>query len=185
LLIGLFGFAALQAVIMNKALSLIVVVTALPARLVAVPFDTVSSYWFVVLNLLAGSLIGAWIGATWATRMRSTTLYRVLAVLLVLIAVALAWNTIVLLFAVDIKIAGSLALAIFLPTMLVAFARYSRDRSFEVLRTNKGFVLAMATGSIIGTVLGGLLLGAVPEGVLIPLLVALLLASSVKVWRHD
>jgi uncharacterized membrane protein YfcA len=37
LLIGLFGFAALQAVIMNKAMSLIVVVTALPARLVSVP----------------------------------------------------------------------------------------------------------------------------------------------------
>jgi uncharacterized membrane protein YfcA len=55
--------------------------------------------------------------------------------------------TIVLLFAVDIKIAGSLALAISLPTMLVAFARYSRDRSFEVLRANKGFALAMATGS--------------------------------------
>ena len=50
--------------------------------------------------------------------------------------------TIVLLFAVDIKIAGSLALAISLPTMLVAFARYSRDRSFEVLGANKGFVLA-------------------------------------------
>jgi hypothetical protein len=32
-----------------------VVVTALPARLVAVPFDTVSGYWFVVVNLLAGS----------------------------------------------------------------------------------------------------------------------------------
>ena len=92
LLIGLFGFAALQAVIMNKALSLIVVVTALPARLVAVPFDTVSGYWFVVVTLLAGSLIGAWVGATWATRMRSATLYRVLAVLLVLIAMALAWN---------------------------------------------------------------------------------------------
>lgn len=71
LLIGLFGFAALQAVIMNKAMSLIVVVTAPPARLVAVPFDTVSGYWFVVVNLLAGSLIGAWVGATWATRMRS------------------------------------------------------------------------------------------------------------------
>jgi hypothetical protein len=40
LLIGLFGFAALQAVIMNKAMSLIVVVIALPAGLVAVPFDT-------------------------------------------------------------------------------------------------------------------------------------------------
>jgi uncharacterized membrane protein YfcA len=43
----------------------------------------------------------------------------------------------------------------------------------------------MATGSIIGTILGGLLLGAVPEDALIPLLVALLLASAVKVWRHD
>jgi uncharacterized protein len=213
---------------MNKAMSLIVVVTALPARLVAVPFDIVIGYWFVVVNLLAGSLIGAWIGAASATRLRSATLYRVLAVLLVLIAIALAWNhfgdlnplvlepiprtllglaagvgigivaalmgvaggellipTIVLLFAVDIKIAGSLALAISLPTMLVAFARYSRDRSFEVLRANRSFVLAMAAGSIIGTILGGLLLGAVPEGVLIPLLVALLLVSSVKVWRHD
>jgi uncharacterized protein len=38
LLIGLFGFAALQAVIMKKAMSLIVVATALSARLVAVPF---------------------------------------------------------------------------------------------------------------------------------------------------
>jgi uncharacterized protein len=43
----------------------------------------------------------------------------------------------------------------------------------------------MAAGSIIGTILGGLVLDAVPEGVLIPLLVALLLLSSVKVWRHD
>jgi uncharacterized membrane protein YfcA len=67
----------------------------------------------------------------------------------------------------------------------VAFARYSRDRSFEVLHANKGFALAMAAGSIIGTILGGLLLGAVPEAVLIPLLVALLLASSIKLWRHD
>ena len=56
-------------------MSLIVVVTAPPARLVAVPLDTVSGYWFVVVNLLAGSLIGAWVGATWATRMRSATLY--------------------------------------------------------------------------------------------------------------
>jgi hypothetical protein len=42
--------------------------------------------------LLAGSLVGAWLGATWATRMRSVTLYRVLAALPVLIAAALAWT---------------------------------------------------------------------------------------------
>jgi uncharacterized membrane protein YfcA len=160
--------------------------------------------------------------------MRSATLYRVLAALLVLIAVALAWShfgdlgalelspfarivagvgagvaigvvaalmgvaggellipTIVLLYGVDIKLAGSLSLAVSLPTMLVAFTRYSRDQSFQVLRANTTFVAVMAAGSIAGTVLGGLLLGVVPDAVLIPLLVALLGLSAIKVWRHD
>lgn len=106
---------------------------------------------------------------------RSKTLYRVLGVLLVLIAVVLVlthfitanplnlpvtWQwvigvvagfaigvvaalmgvagrellipTIVLLYGIDIKIAGTLSLAVSLPTMLVAFARYSRDNSFTV-----------------------------------------------------
>jgi uncharacterized protein len=60
LLIALFGFAALQAVIVNKALSLIVVLTGLPARLVAVPWSTLAPHWTVAVNLLAGSLVGAW-----------------------------------------------------------------------------------------------------------------------------
>ena len=55
LLIGVFGFAALQAIIMNKAMSLVVVITALPTRLVAVPLAELSPYWFIVLNLLAGT----------------------------------------------------------------------------------------------------------------------------------
>lgn len=92
--------------------------------------------------------------------------------------------TIVLLFAVDIKIAGTLSLLVSVPTMLVAFARYSRDSSFQVLRENRWFVLVMAAGSVAGTVSGGLLLGIVSGAVLIPLLAALLLASSVRVWRH-
>jgi uncharacterized protein len=92
LLIGLFGFVALQAVVLNEAMSLLVVLTALPARLSSVPWSSLSPHWFVAVNLLAGSLVGAWVGATWATRMRSATLYRVLAVLLVLVAAALAWS---------------------------------------------------------------------------------------------
>lgn len=228
LLIGVFGFVALAAVIMNKAMSLIVVLTALPARLAAVPFAEVTAQWSVVVNLLAGSLAGAWVGATWATKMRSATLYKVLAVLLVVIAAALAGShfepvqaldlppavrvvagvvagvligvvaalmgvaggellipTIVLLYGIDIKLAGSLSLAVSLPTMLVAFARYSQDASFQILRANKTFVLVMTAGSIAGTIVGGLLLGVVPNAVIIPLLILLLLASSVKVWRHQ
>jgi uncharacterized protein len=92
--------------------------------------------------------------------------------------------TIVLLYGVDIKIAGSLSLMVSLPTMLVAFARYSRDKSFTVSGENKTFVLVMATGSVIGTVAGGALLGVLPSALLIPLLSLLLLVSARKVWQH-
>lgn len=228
LLIGIFGFVALQAVILNKAMSLVVVLTAIPTRLVSVPFASVAPHWPVVVNLLAGSLVGAWAGATWAVRMRSATLYKVLAGLLVLIAGALAAShvgalsaldlpdavrlpigvfagfligvvaalmgvaggellipTIVLLFSAPIAVAGSLSLAVSLPTMVVAFARYSREQAFGVLQANGRFALVMTAGSIAGTVVGGLLLGVVPTAILVPILVALLLLSSVKVWRHQ
>ena len=92
--------------------------------------------------------------------------------------------TIVLLYGLDIKLAGSVGLAVSLPTMLVAFARYSRDASFAVLRENRGFAVAMAAGSVVGTVAGGLLLDVVPDDVLIPILCVVLLLSSIKVWGH-
>ncbi|MEU9033380.1 sulfite exporter TauE/SafE family protein [Streptomyces sp. NPDC048352] len=228
LLIGLFGFAALSAVILNKAMSLVVVLAALPARLAAVPAAEVAARWPVAANLLAGSLLGAWAGASWAVRMRSATLYKVLSVLMVLMAAALVLThtpllgtlalplgaqipagiaagfgigvvaaimgvaggellipTIVLLFGQDIKTAGSLSLLVSLPTMLVAFARYSRDGSFAVLGSNLRFIATMAAGSIAGAVLGGLLLGVFPDMVLIPALAVILLVSAYKLARHD
>lgn len=227
LLIGLFGFAALSAVILNKAVSLVVVLTALPARMGEVSGAEVFGQWAVAVNLLAGSLLGAWAGAAWAVRMRSATLYRVLAVLMVVMAAALALThltsvgtlalsgaprlvvgvaagfgigavaaimgvaggellipTIVLLYGIDIKTAGSLSLLVSVPTMLVAFARYSRDNSFVVLRDNLGFTTTMIAGSIAGALTGGLLLGVVPDLVLVPLLSVILLVSAVKLARH-
>lgn len=47
--------------------------------------------------------------------------------------------TLIVLFGADIKLAGSLFLALSLPTMLVGFTRYSRDGSFAVLGRNRGF----------------------------------------------
>jgi uncharacterized membrane protein YfcA len=228
LLLSVFGFAALAAVIVNKTMSLVVVVAAVPARLAGVPLADIGNEWAAVVNLLAGSLIGAWLGASWATKMKTATLYRVLAALLVFLAVVFAAErfgtvpqadlsdparlvagvvagfgigvvaallgvaggellipTFVLLFAVDTKLAGSLSLLVSLPTMLVAFFRYSRDQAFAVLADNKGFVIAMAAGSVAGSVTGGLLVGVVAEAVLVPLLVALLLFSAVKVYRHQ
>lgn len=92
--------------------------------------------------------------------------------------------TLVLLFGADIKLAGSLSLAVSLPTMLVGFTRYSRDQSFSVIGRNKSFLLTMAAGSIVGTFVGGLLLEIVPNAVLLPALAIILLISAVKVWRH-
>lgn len=228
LLIGLFGFAALQSVVLNKATSLVVVASAFVFRSRVVPVEEVAQHWTIAVNLLAGSMLGAWFGASWATRMKSRTLYQTLAVMLVLIAGVLVLGhgaagskpllegtaqmvagvvvgfgigvvaalmgvaggellipTLVILFGLDIKLAGSMSLAVSLPTMLVAFFRYSRHQAFDVIRLNRRFVLLLAVGSIIGTAIGGQLLGIVPDAVLLPLLVLILVVSSVKVWRHE
>ena len=229
LLVGYFRFAPLEAIILNKAMSLIVVASALVFRTKAVSIVLVAAHLDVVANLLAGSLIGAWVGASWATRLGSAKLYKVIAILLLAIALVLlfgheestaahdaavsGWTlyltgamagfvigvvaslmgvaggellipTLVLLFGLDIKLAGSLSLAVSLPTMLVGFARYNRDQSFQVLGRHKSFVLSMAIGSIVGALIGAVLLGFTSGMVLYPLLALILALSAIKVWRH-
>lgn len=228
LLIGVFGFGALPAVIINKATSLVVVASSLPFRAGSIPFSSLLQRWDIIITLLAGSLIGAWLGAGWATRIQSRTLYKVLSVLLLAIAVILLFGhepasaaspplqgpalavvgaaagfgigvvaslmgvaggellipVIVLLFGADIKLAGSLSLAVSLPTMVAGFTRYSRDQSFGVIRAERSFLVVMALGSVAGAFLGGRLLGIVPTKVLLPILAAILVLSSIKIWRH-
>jgi uncharacterized protein len=155
-------------------MSLAVVLTALPPRLVAVPYADIAVRWPVLVNLLAGGLAGAWAGASSATRMATATLDKVLTGLLLLMVAAPVWThldggthsfalpsiaqavvglaagfaigvvaavmgvaggelliaTIVLFYGIDTKLAGSLSLAVPLPTMILAFARYSRDQAF-------------------------------------------------------
>lgn len=227
LLIGLFGFVALEAVILNKATSLVVVASALVFRSTTIPFAAIFEHGWIVLTLLSGSVIGAWFGADLATRLKAQTLHRAIAVLLIGIAIVLltvhnpsahggwatgTWQliigiaagfvvgvvasflgvaggellipTLVLLFGIEIKLAGSLALAVSLPTMIVGFIRYSRNSSFGVIAKHSRFLLAMAIGSLCGTFVGGLLLGVVPGAILLPALAAILLVSAIKIWRH-
>jgi hypothetical protein len=56
-----------------------------------------------------------------------------------------------------------LSLLVSLPTMLVALFRYSRGQAFAVLAENKRFVVAMAAGSIAGSVAGGPFLDVEPR----------------------
>ncbi len=53
-------------------------------------FAEVADRWWVVAILLVGSLPGAWLGAAWATRMPTATLYRVLGGLMAATAVLFA-----------------------------------------------------------------------------------------------
>lgn len=228
LLIKTFGFAALDAVILNKSISLVVVASALPFRAGTIPFSALMEHGDVILNLLAGSVFGAWFGAGWAIKLKTETFYKIIAVLLVCIALILLFShqvefsllssfsttihivmgvaagfvigvvaallgvaggellipTLVILFGADIKLAGSLSLAVSLPTMLTSFRRYSLDQSFSVLGKNREFVLIMALGSLLGAFLGGQLLGIMPTFILLPFLSMILLISAVKLWHH-
>jgi uncharacterized membrane protein YfcA len=227
-LLTFFAFVALEAVILNKAISFVVVLSALVFRSSAVPFGDVLAQWPIVANLLAGSWAGAWVGADVATRVSTAILYRVIAVLLLLIALVLAFGhdpaaralplphgmvllasgivagfaigvvasllgvaggevlipTLVLLFGVEIRLAGSLSLAISLPTMLVGLARYSREQSFGVLRAHVPFGISMVIGSIAGAFLGTRLLVFISAAVLVPVLASILVVSAIKIWRH-
>ena len=92
--------------------------------------------------------------------------------------------TLVVGFGVEITLAGSLSLAISLPTMLTAFSRYRRDRSFDVIRKARRFVVGMGVGSVVGAFVGGRLLRGVPNAILLPTLALILVISAVKTWRH-
>ena len=226
-LMGVFSLPPLKAIILNKALSLVVVSSALPFRSGAVPFSSVIGAWPILVNLLAGTLLGAWVGASGATRLPSRTLRHIIAGLLVGLAAVLLLSsrtetislhltdvtqvlagifagfgigcvasllgvaggellipTLVILFGADMHLAGSLSLAISLPTMVVGFVRYSYDQSFAVLQNCRALLSIMAIGSVAGTLLGGQLLGIVPRGLLGPLLAGILVISAVKLW-HD
>lgn len=168
--------------ILSKATSLIVVLTALLARLTASPYDELSQHWTIAANLLIDSLAGAWLGADWATTLHSRTHRRSPGNQSLgpgrnsrTADGGAGWRrgTGRCLHRDRGRVDGcsrrgaadpedraavrsrhqsrrSLSLMVSLPTMLVAFARSSRDQSFQILRADIGFVLVMAAGSITG-----------------------------------
>jgi uncharacterized membrane protein YfcA len=230
-LVGWFKLRTLEAVILNKAMSLVVVAAALIFRIDAIPLGQLVPHLDVALNLLAGSLVGAWWAAGHAITMPRIWLDRIVMVILAVLSLVMlseAWfglqddavalfdsgvvrwvvgliaglgigvaaallgvaggelliPTIVLLYGVDIKLAGSISLVVSLPTMIVGFARYTRSDAVAVLRQERPLLRWMAAGSILGAALGGMLLGLVPTRFLMTLLGAILLISAIKTFQH-
>lgn len=200
LLLTVFGYATLPAVVVNLVVSLVTVVFSFIFRLKTISLDVIASNLSVVVNILAGSLIGSYFGARLATHIGERALRRMVVVLLVMLSLLLMSHeliadsgigqltpllrvalgflagiaigavssllgvaggeliipTIVLLFTVDIKLAGSLSLAISAPTILMGLDKYQRQLP-DVFK-NRTFIVWMASGSICGSLAGSYIL---------------------------
>ncbi|ECA3795581.1 sulfite exporter TauE/SafE family protein [Salmonella enterica subsp. enterica] len=85
-LIGGFKIPTLEAVIFNKAMSLAVVAVALLFRTKSISPEQLMAHFDIVINLLAGSLTGAWWAAGRAVRMSRVWLNRIILTLLVVLS---------------------------------------------------------------------------------------------------
>ena len=78
-LISLFKFHALEAVILNKIMSLVVVFFAFFFRLFSISINDILSNYMIIINILLGSIIGAYLGADIAIKIKTTTLYKIIS----------------------------------------------------------------------------------------------------------
>jgi uncharacterized membrane protein YfcA len=91
--------------------------------------------------------------------------------------------TLVFAFGADIKAAGTLSLLISLPTVAVGVVRHRKLGAFSDREDLKQTVVPMGAGSVVGAVLGGLLVGIVPADALKVLLGVILIWSAVRIFR--
>lgn len=230
ILVGFFGFATLNAIIINKIVSLAVVIFSLFFRSHTIGFEEIIPHSLTIVNILIGSLLGAYIGANYAMRIRQESLNKIILVLLLVLALSMLLGhsylvsgealfsnkiilfisgviagifigvvsailgvaggefiipTLILLFGLDPKLAGSISLCISLPTMLMAFSRYSRSQQFNQIIKEKRFLAFMIFGSFVGAFIGSILLNYVNSEYISIILGIILLISAWKIFKID
>jgi uncharacterized protein len=227
-LLTTFGYTTLPVVVVNLVISLVTVVSSFIFRLKTIGFDVIVSNLSVVVNILAGSLIGSYLGTRLAAHISERALRRMVVVLLIMMSLLLMSHelighsgtdqlnpllkivsgflagiaiggvssllgvaggeliipTFVLLFAVDIKLAGSLSLAISAPTLLMGLYKYQGQRHLAAVLEDRAFTVWMICGSICGSLIGSYLLGHVGNLYLHFFLGAILLISAAKIASH-
>ena len=88
-LLTVFGYATLPAVVVNLVVSLVTVVFSFIFRLKTISLNVVAANLSVVANILAGSLIGSYFGARLAAYTAERALQRMVVVLLVMLSLLL------------------------------------------------------------------------------------------------
>ncbi|MBD1869902.1 sulfite exporter TauE/SafE family protein [Cyanobacteria bacterium FACHB-471] len=227
-LVSVFHYRTLQAVIINLIVSLVTVTFSFIFRSSVVGLENVAASWAVIVNILAGSLIGSSVGVHYATQINERVLNRVVVVFLIFLSVVLIGHhlifsleslqlpsllkirlgflagivigvfssmlgvaggeliipTIILLFSVDIKLAGSLSLAISIPTIVMGLFKYRSQKRLREAKSEQKFIVSMASGSILGAFVGSNLLRYVSSSLLYLSLGTVLLLSALKLAKH-
>src|SRR5215210_2485159 len=93
--------------------------------------------------------------------------------------------TLVFAFGAGIKTAGTASLLISLPTVVVGLVRYTSRGALRERQPLTETVAPMAIGSIVGAVVGGLLVGTIPPQLLKLALGIILLISAWRTFRHQ
>ncbi len=88
-LVGVLGYSVRQAVPLNLAVSLITIAASLAIRGKTLSFDSVIPLLPVVLSLIAGAIVTAFLGVALAGRLSNEQLERTILVLLVGVGIAL------------------------------------------------------------------------------------------------
>ncbi|MCZ3364681.1 MULTISPECIES: sulfite exporter TauE/SafE family protein [Methanobacterium] len=87
----------------------------------------------------------------------------------------------ILLFGIDVKLAGTMSLIISLPTMLVGITRHTKNKMYTDKSELSSLVLPMGIASIIGASIGAFLVIYAPSQLLKIILGALLIFTSIKI----
>ncbi|WP_019501652.1 sulfite exporter TauE/SafE family protein [Pseudanabaena sp. PCC 6802] len=171
-LVSIFNYRTLQAIIINLIVSLVTVTFSFVVVLIGhnLIFSLGSFQLPSLLRISFGLVAGIIIG--------------IFSSMLGVAGGELIIPTIILLFAVDIKLAGSLSLAIGIPTIVMGLFKYRSQQRLKEVKSEQGFIGSMASGSILGAFIGSSLLRYVSSSLLYLILGTILLLSALKLAKH-
>jgi uncharacterized membrane protein YfcA len=92
--------------------------------------------------------------------------------------------TLVFMFGADVKTAGTASLLVSLPTVMIGIVRNNQRGGYSHRADITGTIAPMSVGSVIGALIGGLLVGFVPQAVLKIALGFILIVSAIRIFRN-
>ncbi len=91
--------------------------------------------------------------------------------------------TLIFAYGVGVKTAGTASLVVSLPTVAVGLYRYARQDAFSQREVFRETIVPMGIGSVIGALVGGVLVGFVPPQFLKIALGVILIVSAIRIFR--